>query len=138
MGTLSSEQATALLRDFPGWTLDGNAIRRQFVFRGFPDAVDFVTRLVPHAEAADHHPDVLINYNVLGLPMGGWKNSGIGVRHGAQGIRRFCHTEAVTIPRMPTAKSEPVWFPYSARKRGVVRRIYRFLNARGLRNRLRG
>ena len=27
--------------------------------------------------------DVLVNYNVLGLPMGGWKNSGIGFRHGA-------------------------------------------------------
>jgi hypothetical protein len=79
---------------------------------------------------------VLINYNVLGLPMGGWKNSGIGVRHGAQGIRRFCHTEAVTIPRLPTAKSEPVWFPYNARKRGIVRRLYTFMNARGLRNRL--
>ncbi len=80
--------------------------------------------------------DVLINYNVLGLPMGGWKNSGIGVRHGAQGIRRFCRTEALTIPRLPQAKSEPVWFPYSTRKRGMVRRLYRFLNARGLRNRL--
>ncbi len=80
--------------------------------------------------------DVLVNYNVLGLPMGGWKNSGIGVRHGAQGIRRFCHTESLTIPRLPTAKSEPVWFPYSARKRGVVRRLYTLLNARGLRNRL--
>jgi acyl-CoA reductase-like NAD-dependent aldehyde dehydrogenase len=80
--------------------------------------------------------DVLINYNILGLPMGGWKNSGIGVRHGAQGIRRFCHTEALTIPRLPTAKSEPVWFPYSPRKRGVVRRLYTFINARGLRNRL--
>jgi acyl-CoA reductase-like NAD-dependent aldehyde dehydrogenase len=80
--------------------------------------------------------DVLVNYNVLGLPMGGWKNSGIGTRHGAQGIRRFCHTEALTIPRLPQAKTEPVWFPYSARKRGVVRRLYRFLNARGLRNRL--
>ena len=80
--------------------------------------------------------DVLVNYNVLGLPMGGWKNSGIGVRHGAQGIRRFCRTEALTIPRLPQAKSEPVWFPYSARKRGAVRRLYRFLNARGLRNRL--
>jgi len=80
--------------------------------------------------------DVLINYNVLGLPMGGWKNSGIGVRHGAQGIRRFCHTEALTIPRLPTQKSEPVWFPYNARKRGLVRRIYTALNARGLRNRL--
>jgi acyl-CoA reductase-like NAD-dependent aldehyde dehydrogenase len=80
--------------------------------------------------------DVLVNYNVLGLPMGGWKNSGIGVRHGAQGIRRFCRTEALTVPRLPQAKSEPIWFPYSARKRGAIRRLYRFLNARGLRNRL--
>ena len=80
--------------------------------------------------------DVLVNYNVLGLPMGGWKNSGIGVRHGAQGIRRFCRTEALTMPRLPQAKTEPIWFPYSARKRGVVRRLYRFMNARGLRNRL--
>jgi acyl-CoA reductase-like NAD-dependent aldehyde dehydrogenase len=80
--------------------------------------------------------DVLVNYNVLGLPMGGWKSSGIGVRHGAQGIRRFCHTEALTIPRLPQAKSEPMWFPYSARRRGLLRRMYRFMNARGVRNRL--
>jgi betaine-aldehyde dehydrogenase len=82
--------------------------------------------------------DVLVNYNVLGLPMGGWKNSGIGSRHGTQGIRRFCHTEALTIPRLPQAKNEPMWFPYNARKRGMIRRLFRFLNARGLRNRLRG
>jgi acyl-CoA reductase-like NAD-dependent aldehyde dehydrogenase len=80
--------------------------------------------------------DVLINYSVLGLPMGGWKNSGIGVRHGAQGIRRFCRTESLTIPRLPTPKSELLWFPYSKRRRGLIRRIYRFLNARGLGNRL--
>ena len=80
--------------------------------------------------------DVLINYNVLGLPMGGWKRSGIGTRHGSQGIRRFCRTKALTVPRLPQAKSEPIWFPYSARRRGLVRRLYRFLNARGVRNRL--
>ena len=37
---------------------------------------------------------------------------------------------------MPPTKSEPLWFPYSAGKRGFVRRIYTFLNARGLKNRL--
>ena len=52
--------------------------------------------------------DVLTNYSVLGLPMGGWKHSGIGYRHGAEGIRKFCRTESMTIPRLPTAKSEPV------------------------------
>jgi acyl-CoA reductase-like NAD-dependent aldehyde dehydrogenase len=106
------------------------------VFAGDPDEGERIARRIEAGHCNVN--DVLVNYNVLGLPMGGWKNSGIGVRHGAQGIRRFCHTEAVTIPRLPTAKSEPVWFPYSARKRGIVRRIYRFLNARGLRNRLRG
>ena len=82
--------------------------------------------------------DVLVNYNVLGLPMGGWKSSGIGVRHGAMGIRRFCRTEAVTLPRLPQPKSEILWFPYTKRKRIAIRRIYRFLTARGLRNRLSG
>ena len=31
------------------------------------DAVDFVARLVPHAEAADHHPDITINYRRVTL-----------------------------------------------------------------------
>jgi acyl-CoA reductase-like NAD-dependent aldehyde dehydrogenase len=76
------------------------------------------------------------NYAILGLPMGGWKNSGIGARHGAVGIRKYCRTEAITVPRLPQPKRELLWFPYSARQRGLVRRIYRFFNARGLRNRL--
>jgi 4a-hydroxytetrahydrobiopterin dehydratase len=50
------------LRGLPGWTRDGGAIRKQFAFKGFPEAVAFVQRLVPGAEAADHHPDLTINY----------------------------------------------------------------------------
>ena len=122
------EQAIELANDSP-YGLGSS------VFAGDPDEGERIARRIEAGHCNVN--DVLINYNVLGLPMGGWKSSGIGVRHGAQGIRRFCHTEAVTIPRLPTAKSEPVWFPYSPRKRGIVRRIYRFLNARGLRNRLR-
>jgi acyl-CoA reductase-like NAD-dependent aldehyde dehydrogenase len=76
------------------------------------------------------------NYAILGLPMGGWKNSGIGARHGAVGIRKYCRTEAITVPRLPQPKRELLWFPYSPRQRGLLRRIYRFFNARGLRNRL--
>ncbi|MGH2954967.1 MAG: aldehyde dehydrogenase family protein [Solirubrobacterales bacterium] len=76
------------------------------------------------------------NYAVLGLPMGGWKSSGIGYRHGAIGIRKYCRTESLTIPRLPQPKRELLWFPYSPRQRRFVRRIYRFFNARGLRNRL--
>jgi len=67
MATLSRSDAEARLRDLPGWALDGDAIRKQFVFAGFPEAVAFVERLVPGAEAADHHPDVLINYKRVTL-----------------------------------------------------------------------
>ena len=45
-----------------GWSRDGDAITRQFTFSGFPDAIAFVTRLAFEAEAADHHPDLLISY----------------------------------------------------------------------------
>jgi acyl-CoA reductase-like NAD-dependent aldehyde dehydrogenase len=80
--------------------------------------------------------DVLINYYCMGAPMGGWKQSGIGWRHGPIGIRKFVRSESIVSPRLPTAKSEPTWFPYTPRKRRMVARVQRFFNARGLRNRL--
>ena len=64
---MNEKEAAARLRELDGWSLDGNAIRKQYVFSGFPDAVDFVARLVPHAEAADHHPDITINYKRVTL-----------------------------------------------------------------------
>jgi len=67
MATLSRAEAEARLRGLNGWTLEGDAIKKQFVCRDFPAAVAFVTRLVPGAEAADHHPDILINYKRVTL-----------------------------------------------------------------------
>jgi 4a-hydroxytetrahydrobiopterin dehydratase len=67
MATLSRTDAESRLRGLNGWGLEGNAIRKQFVCRDFPAAVDFVSRLVPGAEAADHHPDILINYKRVTL-----------------------------------------------------------------------
>ena len=62
MALLSKAEIDQQLGTITGWTVDGNAIRKQFTFKGFPEAVAFVTRLVPEAERADHHPDVTINY----------------------------------------------------------------------------
>jgi 4a-hydroxytetrahydrobiopterin dehydratase len=50
-----------------GWVLDDDAIKKQYTFRDFPEAVAFVGRLVPEAETADHHPDILINYRRVTL-----------------------------------------------------------------------
>jgi 4a-hydroxytetrahydrobiopterin dehydratase len=67
MATLPLAEAEKRIKSLNGWTLDGQSIRKQFTFAGFPEAVAFVNRLVPGAEAADHHPDVLINYKRVTL-----------------------------------------------------------------------
>ena len=55
------------MKTVKGWTLDGDAIKKQFTFAGFPEAIAFVDRLAPVAQAADHHPDILINYKKVTL-----------------------------------------------------------------------
>jgi len=67
MALLTREQIDDALKTLDGWTLDGDAIRKQFTFKGFPEAVAFVNRLVADAERADHHPDVTINYRRVTL-----------------------------------------------------------------------
>jgi len=62
MALLSRDDINLALRDLPGWRLDHGAIVKEFTFAGFPDAVAFVNRLVPGSEAADHHPDLAVNY----------------------------------------------------------------------------
>jgi acyl-CoA reductase-like NAD-dependent aldehyde dehydrogenase len=79
--------------------------------------------------------DVLINYFASDVPMGGWKESGIGYRHGAAGIRKFCRTESLVITRF-AGKREPTWYPYTRSRRGLVGSIARAVYARDWRRRL--
>jgi 4a-hydroxytetrahydrobiopterin dehydratase len=67
MALLSKAEIDEQLKTLNGWTLDGKAIRKQFSFKGFPEAVAFVNRLMPDAERADHHPDITINYRRVTL-----------------------------------------------------------------------
>jgi 4a-hydroxytetrahydrobiopterin dehydratase len=67
MAKLTGAEIEQALRGLAGWTREGDAIRRQFTFASFPDAVAFVGRLAFDAEAADHHPDIAINYKRVTL-----------------------------------------------------------------------
>jgi len=67
MGKLDEGEIRAAVAALPGWALEGAAIRRQYTLASFPDAIAFVTRLAFDAEAADHHPDILINYKRVTL-----------------------------------------------------------------------
>ncbi len=43
------------------WNTEEKGLTKEFEFANFVDAVDFVNKITPLAEAADHHPDILIH-----------------------------------------------------------------------------
>jgi len=51
------------------WTLRRSIISRKFVFDDFAQAMRFVNRVARLAEAANHHPDITINYNRVKLAL---------------------------------------------------------------------
>ena len=65
--TIAQPDARKRLESLPGWELDDASIHRKFTFKGFPEAVAYVVQLGFAAEAADHHPDILINYKRVTL-----------------------------------------------------------------------
>jgi 4a-hydroxytetrahydrobiopterin dehydratase len=64
---LSLADAERRIKNLKGWTLEGDAIKKQYTFTGFMEAVAFVDRIAPECEKADHHPDILINYKRVTL-----------------------------------------------------------------------
>ncbi len=68
--------------------------------------------------------DVIMGFGVTDAPSGGIKDSGIGKRHGAEGIRRFCNQQVIVADRLGL-KREPIWYPYSAR---FERQFSRFIS----------
>jgi 4a-hydroxytetrahydrobiopterin dehydratase len=67
MPKLSRADADQRIKSLSGWTLYGDEIRKQYTFKDFLSAIAFVNRLAPEAEAADHHPDIEINYKRVTL-----------------------------------------------------------------------
>jgi acyl-CoA reductase-like NAD-dependent aldehyde dehydrogenase len=77
--------------------------------------------------------DAQINYVALELPMGGWKASGLGVRHGAAGIRKYTRQQALLVTRFALSK-DPHMFPYRAPVTRMLGRLVRLLYGRGPRD----
>ncbi|MGH2982139.1 MAG: aldehyde dehydrogenase family protein [Solirubrobacterales bacterium] len=76
--------------------------------------------------------DVLVGFLASDVPFGGWKDSGIGWRHGEVGIKKFCRPESLVMTRFG-GKRELLWFPYTDKRRKLLRRLSVMASARGLR-----
>jgi acyl-CoA reductase-like NAD-dependent aldehyde dehydrogenase len=77
--------------------------------------------------------DAQINYVALELPMGGWKESGLGVRHGAPGIRKYTRQQALLVTRL-AMKKDLHMFPYRARTTKLIGGLVKLLYGRGARD----
>ena len=70
------------------------------------------------------------------LPMGGWKESGMGHRMGgAEGVRKYCRKQAVVSERV-NLKSETHWYPYSKRASEITAKVLRLVELHDWRRRL--
>ena len=65
--------------------------------------------------------------------MGGAKASGLGTRHGAGGIRKYCQQQAILVTRF-AMKKDPFMYPYNARTTKLLGKAFRFLYGRGKRD----
>jgi acyl-CoA reductase-like NAD-dependent aldehyde dehydrogenase len=77
--------------------------------------------------------DAQVNYTALNLPMGGWKASGLGTRHGSAGIRKYTKVQSLLITRR-ALKREPFMFPYKASRTRLLRRMFKLIYGRGRRD----
>ncbi len=70
MGKLSREQAQERLSALAGWSLtEAGEITRTFELPSFPQALLFVNTVGWLAEAANHHPDIVIRYRRVTLTL---------------------------------------------------------------------
>jgi 4a-hydroxytetrahydrobiopterin dehydratase len=60
MTVLTDQEVEERLAD-RDWRNDGRAIVREWTFTDFKGAIAFVNRVAKAAEAADHHPDILVH-----------------------------------------------------------------------------
>ena len=125
MKVRDTEEAIRLANDSP-YGLSGSVF-------GERDHAEQVARRVECG--AINVNDVLVNYFATDVPMGGWKQSGIGYRHGEPGIKKFCRSESLVITRM-AGKREPTWYPYTKGRRRLLSPISRFFGARDWRRKL--
>jgi acyl-CoA reductase-like NAD-dependent aldehyde dehydrogenase len=74
--------------------------------------------------------DAQVNYVALELPMGGWKESGLGTRHGADGIRKYTKKQSVLVTTFAPMKKDLHMMPYTRRRSGFIARLLKLVYGR--------
>jgi len=67
---LKAEAISKYLADIPGWqVLENKKLTKEFKFKDFREAMEFVNKAAEIAESEGHHPDIYIFYNLVKLTL---------------------------------------------------------------------
>ncbi|HWO93485.1 MAG TPA: 4a-hydroxytetrahydrobiopterin dehydratase [Dehalococcoidia bacterium] len=80
MAKLNDDEIARQASRVPEWTREGDAIRREFRFKDFVRSMGFVNQVALLAEKADHHPDIAVSYNRVGLELSTHSEGGLTAR----------------------------------------------------------
>ena len=69
MASLSKDDIQERLKKMEGWAYNENALHKKYTFPSFLPGIQFVNKIAVVAENAGHHPDITINYNVVGISL---------------------------------------------------------------------
>jgi 4a-hydroxytetrahydrobiopterin dehydratase len=69
MARLTDAEIDLRMGALPGWQRDGALIRKDYQHPSFGAAMAFANRVAQLAEAADHHPDILVQYDRVTLTL---------------------------------------------------------------------
>jgi 4a-hydroxytetrahydrobiopterin dehydratase len=74
---LSDAQVAERLAALPGWRAEGGMIRRTYKTDGWPTTLLLVNAIAYYAEAADHHPDLVVQWGSVQVALATHSAGGI-------------------------------------------------------------
>ena len=69
MTLLQAAELQSALAELPGWSVEGEMLRKEFTFKTFTAAIAFINRVAEIARAARHHPEIWNSYNRVHLTL---------------------------------------------------------------------
>jgi len=80
VSALSKVEIHEKLRAMPHWAHVGKSIVKKYTFKSFVPAMAFVNKIADAAEKANHHPDITINYSIVGISLSTHSEGGVTQR----------------------------------------------------------
>lgn len=67
MNALNLARIQAFMREIKEWSLESNAIVKEFRFADFKSSMEFADKVAEISERMNHHPSILIEYGLVRL-----------------------------------------------------------------------